>query len=206
MVKLVARFLLLMFVGVASVNDADAEISFSSTGPEFVHPGMWIFFEARADDPVSDPFNSDYELLSAPTNVTAFMGYNRGVPVLVFGWGVSASLLGTTGEFIFRVSSEADPSLLVTNVLRIPVVDPPPIHSFLLSNNLPVLTVTNLPVAFSYEIQAASSVTTSNWVVLTTTPYYATHTRFVDTSATNHAARFYRLRPVSYACYTVSCP
>ncbi len=199
------RFLILMLVAVVSVNRG-TNISFTSTAPAVVHPGMWIYFQARALDSAGGSFGFEYELLSGPTNVMTFTGNDRGVQTLVFDWQVSASLLGTTPEFFIRVSSPGDPSLLVTNVLRIPVVAPPPIHSLLLSNNLPVLTVTNLPVALSYEIQAATSVTASNWTVLTTTPYYAAQTRFVDTSATNHVARFYRLRPVGYTCNTVNCP
>jgi hypothetical protein len=201
-----SSFLLVAFLIALSASRADAEMSFSSTAPALAHPGMVIFFEADAYDPDTDSFALDYELLSAPTNATAFIGSNRGVRVLVFDWRVSPSLLGTTAEFTFRVSSAAAPTLYFTNVLRIPVVTPPPIHSLQFSNSQPVLTVTNLPVAISYEIQAASSVTASNWAVLTTTPFYAAQTRFVDTLATNHATRFYRVRPPGYTCYTANCP
>ncbi len=183
---------------------AMADESFRSTAPEFVHPGMLLYFENRFYDVTNGFLNLEYELLSGPTNASSSIGWNRGT-TLVIDWRVDAALLGTTAEFVIRTTVVAS-SFVTTNVVRIPVVAPPPIHSLVLSNNLPVLTVTNLPVALGYEIQTASSVTASNWVVLATTSYYSPYTRFVDLSATNQVARFYRLRPVTYTCYTSSCP
>ncbi len=178
---------------------------FWSTAPAFLHPGMQIFFETQVYDVTNDFQDLKYELLSSPTNVSASVGWDRGA-TLVMDWRVDAVLLGTTAEFVIRTTAMEDASFAVTNVLRIPVVDPPALQALRLSNGVPVLKVTNLPVKLSYQIQAASSVVASNWAVVAATAYYSSSTEVLDLSATNQVARFYRLRPVPYACYSSSCP
>ncbi len=204
MIKSISAFLVLLAVAHPPVGQADDYV-FRSSAPAFLHPGMEIFFETQTYDDTDRFLNFQYELLSSPTNVSGFIGWNRGA-TLVMHWRVDAVLLGTTAEFIIRTTATEDASFAVTNVLRIPVVAPPLLQALRLSNGVPVLKVTNLPVALSYEIQAASSVVASNWTVVAATAYYSSSTEVMDSSATNYIARFYRLRPVPYACYSSSCP
>ena len=178
----------------------------NSTNWPVAHPGTEIFFQVEPAGVLRGSPDASLELLSAPPNVMASLGTDRGLPVLVIQWHVSADLLGTNATFVVRATDLLNPSLHTTNIVEFAVQDPPPIHSIQMSNGLPVLTLTNLPPTAGYQIEFASSVPSTNWTLLATTAWHAPAARLVDLSAPSLGARFYRLRPVPVACSTSSCP
>ena len=173
--------------------------------PDEMHPGTHFFFSMHAY--TLDFSSLDYELISAPTNATFFIGQDRGAPVAVFDcWQFDGSAIGSNFTFSVRAISTDGSMLSATQTFNLRVAEVPPIASIQLSNQKAVLTLKNLVPQMSYNLEYVSNLSLTNWQVLSHLFVQATSTDVFDT---NHIGtqRFYRLRPEPFICYTgESCP
>ena len=112
----------------------------------------------------------EYELISAPpgvgfgTDLEADRYYMRQWAAFL-SWN-TPSLAGSTNSFVVRAYDVTDPSVAVTGIVNIVVIDVPPISSIQVTNDSVALQLPSLLIDRSYDVVWSASMPATNWSTL----------------------------------------
>jgi hypothetical protein len=187
----------------AAVAQSGSPLNFAAyLGPATVNRDATISFGMVA---TNNGAAFDYELIAAPTNAVFWKDNNVGRPyywmyTALFGWQApSRSYVGTTNFFVVRAFELTNPAVAVTGVVSIIVVDLPPIHSFEISNGVPILQLTDLLSDRGYLVEWAAALPCTNWSPLYWLSRFEGRPPVVTVPDPQplQEQRFYRLSPVT---------
>jgi len=168
------------------------------TGPTVAYPETGIMLSVLAMEG-SGGSDFDYELLAAPPDTLCLSFFGRpDEQFLLLDWKTPPrSLVGTTNQFVIKITDHGTPPLSATNVMSFVLLDFPPIRSIAKTNGMIVLQIADLLPDMDYSLQWAEAVPSTNWAELTRLSPTAPSMAVTDTHPPA-AQRFYQLRPYGW--------